>query len=213
MDEFKKSVLRKSAERTMAALEKNNMRAFYVEKKQEAAPLVASLLHDGDTVTVGGSKTLDETGVIELLQSGRYRYLDRYAPGLDAEGVKKIFRAAFSADAYLCSANAITENGELYNVDGNSNRVAALLYGPDSVIVVAGVNKIVPDLDAARRRVADIAAPANAARLGSQTPCAVTGRCTDCASPARICCNFAVCAQQRHKDRIKVLLVGEELGY
>lgn len=213
MDEFKKSVLRLRAERAVAALHKNNMQACFVETKEEVAPLVETLLHDGDTVSVGGSKTLEETGLFPLLKSGRYRYLDRYAPGLGAAGAKEVFRAAFSADAYLMSANAVTENGELYNVDGNSNRVAALLYGPDSVIVVAGVNKLVPDLDAARRRVRELAAPANAARLHSPTPCVKTGRCMDCTSPARICCNYVVSAQQRQKDRIKVILVGEALGY
>lgn len=114
----------------------------------------------------------------------------------------------------ICSsANAITENGELYNVDGNSNRVAALVYGPDSVIVVAGYNKIVPDIDAAVQRVKKVAAPINAVRLHCETPCAKVGECMNCHSEGRICCNYVVSAQQRHKNRIKVVLVGEELGF
>ena len=111
------------------------------------------------------------------------------------------------------SSNAVTEEGELYNVDGNSNRVAALAYGPDSVIVVAGCNKIVPDIAAAVERVKKIAAPVNATRLHCSTPCAKTGECMNCHSDGRICCNYLVSAQQRHQDRIKVILVGEELGY
>ena len=124
-----------------------------------------------------------------------------------------IFRQAFTCDTYLMSANAITENGELYNVDGNGNRVAALMFGPKSVIVIAGWNKIVPDLEAARQRVRQIAAPANTTRLNTQTPCKVLGSCQDCHSDSRICCDYTVLGQQRIKGRVKVILVGEELGY
>ena len=172
-----------------------------------------SLLQPGQTVTCGGSVTLSECGIIDLLRSGQYHYLDRDRPDLTPEQKKQIFRQAFSADVYLMSSNAVTEEGELYNVDGNSNRVAALAYGPDSVIVVAGCNKIVPDLAAAVERVKKIAAPVNATRLHCSTPCAKTGECMNCHSDGRICCNYLVSAQQRHQDRIKVILVGEELGY
>ncbi|MDR3645894.1 MAG: lactate utilization protein, partial [Clostridia bacterium] len=175
--------------------------------------IVRELLHQGDTVACGGSVTLVETGVIDLLHQGGYHFLDRFQRGLSTEQVKEIYRSAFSADAFLCSANAITEDGELYNVDGNSNRVSALLYGPDSVIVVAGCNKIVKDLDGARERVRSIAAPTNAAHLKRSTPCVNSGRCEDCRCEDRICCNYVVSAQQRIKGRIKVILVGEELGY
>lgn len=127
--------------------------------------------------------------------------------------MKQIYRDAFSADTYLMSANAITETGELYNVDGNSNRVAALAFGPEQVIVLAGYNKIVPDMAAAVTRVEKIAAPANATRLHCQTPCAVTGECGHCNAPGRICCNYMVTGFQRQKNRVKVILIGEELGY
>ena len=144
-------------------------------------------------------------------------------PDLTQEQKEEAMRAAFSADFYLASANAITEDGELYNVDGNSNRVAALLYGAKNVIVVAGVNKLVKNLDEAVLRVKTIAAPKNAARLSCNTPCAKLGHCislernggmTDgCKTPARICANFTVMAYQRHASRTKVILVDESLGY
>ena len=111
------------------------------------------------------------------------------------------------------SSNAITENGELYNVDGNGNRVAALVWGPKSVIVVAGYNKIVKDIDEAKTRVREIAAPSNAARLGCDTPCTKTGHCMDCSSSKRICATTVITGRQRVENRIKVILVGEELGY
>lgn len=211
-------------EKTMEALRRNNMQAYFVETKEQAKELVNSMLTKGCTVTHGGSVTLKETGITELLKSGEYNYLDRSAPGLTREQVLEIYRKAFFADVYLTSANAITENGELYNVDGNSNRVAAILYGPESVIVVAGYNKIVPDIKAAVQRVKTQAAPKNTVRLSCKTPCSATGECISlkkensfacdgCKSPERVCCNYVVSAQQRQKDRIKVIIVGEEIGY
>ena len=224
MDEHAISVIKKRIERTMQALQKNNMKPYYVETAKGVAPLVQSILKKNEVVTCGGSVTLQETGVLDLLRSGDYRFLDRAQPGLSPEDIQKLYRDAFFADTYLSSANAITERGELYNVDGNSNRISALLFGPKSVIVVAGYQKIVPDLEAAVVRVKSIAAPANTVRLSCDTACRTLGRCpsladknssmTDgCRNPGRICVNYAVHSWQRDKDRIKVILVGEELGY
>jgi L-lactate utilization protein LutB len=213
MDGNKKLIFTKKIERTLENLEKNNMQAFYVESKTQIVDLVQELLQDGDTVSCGGSMTLFETGVIDHLRSNRYKFLDRYKPGLTRAQINDIFIASFSADAYVCSSNAITENGELYNVDGNSNRVAAMIYGPQNVIVVAGYNKIVRNVEEAAERVRSIAAPANAARLNSKTPCVQTGYCGNCKSEDRICCNTVVMGPQRQKGRIKVIIVGEELGY
>ena len=209
---------------TMEALRKNNMQAYYVENSAKAKELVQSLMEKGSTVTHGGSMTLKQTGINELLKSGDYNYLDRSAEGLTREQVEEIYRKSFFADTYLTSANAVTEKGELYNVDGNSNRVSSILYGPKSVIVVVGVNKIVPDIRAAVERVKKVAAPKNTVRLSCKTPCAATGECISlkqpdsvacdgCKSEGRVCCNYVVSAQQRKKDRIKVIIVGEELGY
>lgn len=222
MDKFLREAARLQAETVIEGLHKNRMLGFYVEKKADVAAKVAELLHEGDTVAVGGSQSLIETGVISLLRSGVYHFLDRYAPGLTPEDIRRIFISSFDADAYLCSVNAITMQGELYNVDGNSNRVAAICYGPRSVILVVGCNKIVRDIPSAVTRVKRKAAPANAIRLSCETYCAKKGTCmgTDedamtagCSSDSRICCNYVVSAKQREKDRIKVILVGEELGY
>ena len=211
-------------EKTMSALRKNNMQAYFAEKKEDVADLVKTLIKKGDTVTHGGSVTLGECGIPALLSNGDYNYLDRKAPGITPQQVKELYAKTFSADVFFTSANAITENGLLYNVDGNSNRVAAIVYGPESVIVIAGVNKIVPDMNAAMNRLKTIAAPLNTKRLNCQTPCAKLGKCIaadkpdsligdGCKSPERICCNYVVTAQQRHKDRIKVIIVNENLGY
>ena len=198
------------------------MEVHFANSKAEVPGIVKSLLHPGDTVATGGSVSLAESGVMELLRSGEYQFLDRAA--CKQEEITALYRASFSADAYLCSANAITEQGELYNVDGNCNRIAAICYGPSSVIVVAGCNKLVRDLDAAVERVKSLSAPANCERLGCETYCKQTGICASLAKPdsgmtdgcsgnARICCNYLVSAQQRVPNRIKVILVAEPLGY
>lgn len=215
--------LKASIETTLQNLRRNNMAAYYCDTGAQARELVKTLLRKGDTVSCGGSVTLKETGIYDLISSGNYRFLDRTACQTQEE-IEDVYRRTFCADAFFTSANAVTENGELYNVDGNSNRVAAILYGPKSVICVCGVNKLVKNLDEAIRRVKTVAAPQNTIRLGLQTPCGKTGACVSlrqehpdmcegCRGAARICCNYVVCAQQRHVDRIKVILVGETLGY
>lgn len=213
MDKHLKQIVDISVERTMAALRKNKMAAVYVESKDKVIDAVKAYMQEGETVSVGGSMTLYETGIIDCLRSGRYNFLDRYAPGLSNDEMQEIYRKSFFADTYITSTNAITEDGELYNVDGNGNRVAAMIYGPKSVIVVAGINKIVKDVDAAIERVRRIAAPANATRLSCKTPCTKVGVCQDCRSDMRICCSYTVFRQQRQKDRIKCIIVGEVLGY
>ena len=213
MNKFLNEVIEQRLQRTAKALRQNNMDAYLVATKEQVAPLVQSLLAKGSSVAVGGSASLDECGILPLLRGGDYTFFDRYAPGIKAEQVEAVFRQSFFADSYLCSSNAVTENGELYNVDGNSNRVAAMAFGPKSVILVVGCNKVVRDLAEAERRVQEIAAPANAKRLGCKTPCAATGVCADCKSDARICCTAVIHRRQRAKGRIKVILVGEALGY
>jgi len=207
--------------KTIAALERNNMNASYVETAAQVPDAVKALLCAGDTVAVGGSVTLDETGVMDLLRNGDYRFLDRYAEGLTREETMDIFRQSFFADVYLCSSNAVTVRGELYNVDGNSNRIAAIAFGPKKVILVVGVQKIVDDLTAAEELVKRVAAPKNAKRLSCATYCAENGVCAGvdsgmtvgCGTDARICCNYLVSARQRHKGRIHVIFVGEPVGY
>lgn len=209
---------------TMENLKRNNMEAYYCENVQQAKEKVAELLENCKTVSSGGSATLAQTGILDYIKSDRFEYLDRFKEGMTDRERREVFAKIQLADAYLMSSNAITENGELYNVDGNSNRVSALLYGPESVIIVAGVNKIVKNLDEAVMRVKKCAAPPNGKRLNTNTPCAMTGECiclkkdapqiTDgCRSKGRMCCNYVICAQQRHVNRIKVIIVNENLGF
>lgn len=210
-------------QKVMENLRKNNMASYYVETAAEVPALVESLINEGDTVTHGGSETLKECGVIDLLKSGRYNYLDR-STATTREEVEEMYRKAYSADVYFGSSNAVTRRGLLYNVDGNSNRVSAYLYGPKSVILVCGYNKIVSNLDEATHRVKKYASPRNTKRLELDTYCSKAGECVaigsdasfmcdGCRSESRICCSYVISAYQRHKDRIKVIIVGEELGY
>ena len=209
--------------RTIENLKKNNMAAFYVEKKEDVLPLLRELIKEGDTVTHGGSETLKECGIIEELRSGKYNYIDR-SKASSPDDAEKLMREAYFADVYLASSNAVTESGLLYNVDGNSNRVSAILYGPKSVIFICGYNKIVKDLDEATYRVKKHAAPKNTKRLHCETYCRTAGECLaigrdasfmcdGCRSEGRICCNYVISAKQRHKERLKVIIVGEKLGY
>ncbi|MDL2323760.1 lactate utilization protein [Ruminococcaceae bacterium OttesenSCG-928-A16] len=213
-----------SVQKVMDSLEANNIKPYFVKTKQEVAPLVAQILNPGDVVTVGGSASLFETGVIDHLRSGRYTFLDRYAPGLTEEDIDEIYCNAMKADAYFCSSNAVTQNGELYNVDGKANRIGAIAYGPKTVIMVVGTNKIVADLDAAIHRVKTITAPEICQRRNIKTYCREKGHCRSiangqpgmtagCGSPERVCCSYLVTGKQRTKDRIKVILVDESLGY
>lgn len=208
--------------KTMANLEKNNMQPYFVETKEEVIPLIKTLITDGESISHGGSETLKEIGAIDLFKSGAYDYIDR--TGLEGEALRQSYIRAFGCDTYLTSVNAVTENGELYNVDGNSNRVACIVYGPKQVIAVVGINKIVQDINAAVTRVKTVAAPPNTKRLSCKTPCAVTGECISlnqknpmlcdgCESQQRICCNYVISAKQRHKNRIKVIIVNQNLGY
>jgi L-lactate utilization protein LutB len=206
-------IIEQKVKKTMENLEKNNMEAYYVEDADSLLVKVKELINEGDTIGVGGSMTLFETGIINLLRSGKYNFLDRYKEGLTPAETKNIFRQSFSADAYLVSSNAITENGELYNVDGTGNRVAAMIYGPDNVIVIAGINKIVKDVDQAILRTKEMAAPANNKRLNRSTACAKTGFCMECSSGDRICNDYVLIRRQGTNGRIKVILVGKELGY
>ena len=197
----------------LEALKRNRMEAFYVDTKEEARAFVEELIPEGAITAVGGSVTLDEAGIFGLLRSEKYRFLDRYQEDLSKEQKAELYQQCFAADWLLASANAITEDGWIYQVDGVGTRVAPMIFGPEHVLIVAGINKLVPDMDAAVARVRTIAAPKNAVRLCKKTPCTVTGTCEDCLSPDRICCTYTAFGFQRIPGRIKVLLVGEPLGY
>lgn len=197
----------------LKALARNRMDAMYVETKEEAKALAEKLIPEGAVTVVGGSRTLFEAGIIDLLRSGKYQFLDRYDESLTEEEADDLRRKYFTADWLLASANAITEDGWLYQVDGAGTRVAPMIFGPKNVLIVAGINKVVPDMDAAIERVRTVVAPKIAARLRKKTPCTVMGTCKDCFSPERICCTYTAFGFQRIPGRIKVILVGEPLGY
>lgn len=207
-------------EKTLNNLKRNNMEPYFLDSKEEVIPLLEKLIGKDDTVAVGGSETLSKLGIIDFLRNNR-NFLDRFAPNLKRDEVMRIFRESFFADAYISSSNAITENGELYNVDGNGNRIAAITFGPKSVIIIAGINKIVKDTDEAIKRVKTIAAPKNCVRLDRNTYCSKNGVCvcedgkigSGCDSEDRICGTFAVAAKQVIKGRIKVIIVNETIGY
>ncbi|WP_346896592.1 lactate utilization protein [Clostridium sp. UBA7503] len=198
---------------TINSLKKNGMNGYLVNSHEELIEKINELTNDGDTVSCGGSMSLFETGVIDYLRSGKYNFLDRYEHGLSKDDLKKLYRNTFSADIYFTSTNAITKKGELYNVDGNGNRVAAMLYGPDKVIIIAGVNKIVENIEEAIKRNERVSAPANCKRLSKVTPCVKVGHCMDCSSEERICNEYTIIRRQGNKDRIHVIFLNEELGY
>lgn len=199
--------------RTIEALKKNNMNGYFAKGKAEIIKIIEGIVKTGDVVSCGGSMSLFEVGIIDYLREGKYKLLDRYEEGLSREEIENIFREAFFADAYITSTNAITEGGELYNVDGNGNRVAAMIYGPKKVIVIVGVNKIVKDVDEAIKRNKEISGPANNKRLNKSNPCTKLGYCTDCSSNERICNAYTLIKKQGNKDRIHVIFLNEELGY
>lgn len=213
MDNHLNEVMNQKIERTIKGLEKNRMRGYYANDISELQNILEDLMTEGTKVSFGGSMSLSETNTLDFLREGNYQLLDRDEEGLTSEDIKKIYRESFFADTYLMSSNAITEKGELYNVDGRGNRVAALIYGPDQVIVIAGVNKIVKNLDEAISRNESIAAPANTKRLNLDNPCKEIGYCVDCHSETRICNSYTFIKNSLVKDRIHVILLNENFGY
>ncbi len=205
--------LEKQIEKTIDNLKKRNMTGFFVKDDIELKGLLKELIDENSVVGVGDSMTLLETGVIDFLRKGNYTFLDKYREDITSEEKKQIYIQNFSADTFLCSTNALTEDGELYNIDGNGSRVAPMIYGPKQVILVTGINKIVRNIEEAEKRVRNYCAPIDAKRLGRNTPCTTLGYCVDCKSPNRICNDFTIIRGQFIKDRIKVIIVGKQLGY
>lgn len=193
-------------------LEKRRMEGHYCKTSKEAVKLALSFLPSGAAVGHGGSMTLEESGMIDALRNADIRFLDR-ATCKSPEDSKKMFHDSLMTDYYFMSTNAITTEGELVNIDGNGNRVAALIYGPENVIILAGMNKVAANVEEAISRVHAVATPMNCQRLGKKTPCASTGICADCLSPDCICNQVVITRRSGIQGRIKVILIGEELGY
>lgn len=202
------------AEHVIKELQKRNMEGYYCSGPEEAQTLVSSLIENEASVTFGGSMTITETGVLPYLKEHR-KDLTIYDRSLakNPEEVQEIYRKAFSCDTYLMSSNAITKDGQLLNIDGNGNRVAALIFGPRQVLVIAGMNKICETMEDAINRVRNTATPANCLRLNKQTPCALTGSCSDCQSPDCICSQIVTTRHSGTAGRIKVILVEGSWGY
>lgn len=213
MDKNLELIIEKRINKTIRNLKRNNMNGYYFTSNVELLEKLNELISDQQTVSVGGSMTLFETGVIDYLRQRDVAFLDRYKDGLKVEERKQLYRDVFSSDVFLCSSNAITEKGELYNVDGSGNRVAALIYGPDKVIIIAGSNKIVKDLDEAKTRNERISAPANVVRLNMDNPCKDTGVCVHCNSEQKICNIYTVIDRQFDPNRIHVIFLKDQYGY
>ncbi len=208
-----KYVRKKKIERTIEKLNENNMNAEFFNTREELLEKIKCMLKSDMNVTVGGSMTLFECGLIELLRESNVNFLDRYKEGLTSDEVRKIYIGAFDSDIYFTSSNAITEDGYLFNVDGRGNRVAAITYGPKKVIVIVGANKIVRDVDEAIYRNKEVSGPANAKRLNRKTPCTISGICNECSSSERICCSYVLTKRQLEKDRVNIFILEENLGY
>ncbi|WP_069997386.1 lactate utilization protein [Cellulosilyticum sp. I15G10I2] len=210
--DIKKEYYKVTAEAIIKKMSQRNLQAYYVDNKHEAAQKVCSLIEDNASISWGGSMTLLEIGLLEKLAANpSYTLLDRSK--VNPDQVSDLYHDALSCDYYLMSSNAVTLDGKLVNIDGTGNRVAALIYGPKNVIIVVGMNKIVFNEQEAISRVKNFASPLNALRLEKNTPCAKTGVCHDCLSPDCICMHTVITRNSREKDRIKVILVGENLGY
>ena len=196
------------AQTVIKGLESRNMSGYFAADKEEAVKQALQLIGEGSSVAMGGCQSAHDIGLIEALQEGNYHYIDR-SKLTPREGLL----AAYDADVFLSSANAMTSDGILVNIDGNANRVSCIAQGPKKVIFIVGMNKICSDLDEAMKRARNVAAPANAQRFEVKTPCKVTGKCYDCKSPDTLCCQFLITRYSRHEGRIHVILVNDMLGY
>ena len=176
------------AQKVIKGLESRNMKGFYAHSKGEALQIALGLIPDGSSVTMGGSVSAREIGLVDTLKVGNYSFIDRDL----ANDKRAAALAAYDVDVFLASCNAMTEDGILVNIDGNANRVSAIAYGPRKVIFIVGMNKVCKDVDSAMKRARNVAAPINAQRFGLDTPCSKTGSCMDCKSPDTICCQFLI---------------------
>ena len=197
------------AQKVIKGLESRNMCGYYAASREEALKLALSLIPEGSTATMGGGVSVAEIGLVKALKEGNYKFIDRN----EIADKRAAMLAAYDADVYLASTNAMTDDGILVNIDGNANRVSAMCYGPKKLVLIVGMNKVCPDLDAAMKRARSVAATANAQRFGLSTPCSRTGACADCKSIDTICCQFLITRFNRHKDRVHVILVNDSLGF
>ena len=202
----------KTGPKVVEALQKRHFEAYYISDSKDVAAKVLELIPSDHSVSWGGTMTVDALGIKKLLADKGYEIIDR-ATAKSPEEADELIHKALSCGTFLMSSNAITETGELYNIDGKGNRVAALIYGPKNVLIIAGMNKVVKDMEAAYSRVRNYAAPVNNQRFpNSKAPCSITGECANCLSLDSICCQFVETRMCKPAGRIKIILVGEDLG-
>ncbi len=197
------------AQKVIKGLQSRNMTGYYAATKEEALSLALSLIPEGSNVTMGGGMSVHEIGLVKALKEGNYNFIDRD----EYEDKREAMLLAYDADVFLSSVNAMTEDGVLVNIDGNANRVSAIAQGPKKLVMIVGMNKVCNDVDGALKRARNVAAPSNAQRFGLSTPCSKTGACMNCKSPDTICCQFLITRFSRHKDRIHLILVNDNLGF
>lgn len=213
MDKNLQEITKIKEDKMIRAFNQNNMQITFVDNFEQLHNYLKRYLCNQKTVSLGGSMTLFETGVIDLIKESDVVLNDRYQENLSREELNEIFRKAFTSDLFITSTNALTRDGHLYNIDGTGNRVAAMIYGPKEVIVIAGKNKVFDTECEAINHIKTVSAPANAVRLNRKTPCTKAGECQNCSSPDRICSSFVKMGYQVNEKRIKVIIVNEDLGY
>ena len=197
------------AQKVIKGLESRNMTGYYAASAEEAKKIALELIPEGASISMGGGMSVHEIGLVDALKEGNYIFIDRDK----SEDKRAAMLAAYDADFFLSSCNAMTEDGILVNIDGNANRVSAIAQGPKKVLFIVGMNKVCDDVDGAMKRARNVAAPINAQRFGLKTPCSATGSCMNCKSPDTICCQFLITRFSRHEGRIHVILVNDILGF
>ncbi|MBR6909689.1 MAG: lactate utilization protein [Lachnospiraceae bacterium] len=200
------------AQKVIKGLESRNMTGYYAASKEEALKKALEIIPEGSSVTMGGAMSAYEIGLVDAIKAGNYRFIDRENAKAPEEK-RKAMLEGYDADFFLSSANAMTDDGVLVNIDGNSNRVSMIAQGPKKVLFIIGMNKVTSDIDSAMKRARNVAAPINAQRFGLSTPCSKLGTCMNCKSPDTICCQFLITRFSRHTDRIHVILVNDDLGF
>ena len=209
---MKAKAFEKLAENVIKNLEKRNMEGYYFADSQSCVEAIMNMIPEGSVISWGGSMTLKETGMMDALKSSNHTLIDRMSAKTPQE-MREIFAKTVMSDYFFMSTNAITTDGILINIDGNSNRVACLTHGPSHVFILVGRNKFTASVEAGVERVHTMACPPNAIRLNRNIPCGLTGNCHDCLSPECFCNQIVITRRSGHAGRIKVFLINEDLGY
>lgn len=212
MEDVKRTARRTTAERIIKKLAIRNMTGHYRDTAAEAVELARDLVEPGQSVTWGGSVSFSESGIKAALEADGHRMIDR-SHAATPEEQDAMWREQVGADWFFMGTNAITLDGELVNIDGNANRLALLLHGPKHVCIIAGMNKVVADVESGLKRIRTVTCPLNAARLHTGTPCELAGVCSNCHAEKCMCCQEVITRHSRHDGRIHVILVGEDLGF